>query len=820
MRIATAPMARVRAVLATGLAATLLALAGPAMAGPVDDGRDLLNGVIGAVNDALESLPLPAPVELPTVPRLPVPIPECDPLVDVTRCHPLDFRIHTVYRAPDGELVRTDVPDGKVGVPAAVDVDHDAIPDLLVQLQIDAGRATVRTSKLAGAPSPLPVSVETVLVDPRGGSDLRASFGYDALADTAPDVYDGTLTLLGSGRVTSFGLDVRTVAPGSTLAVTAGVFDEGPGGERNDPQTGRVTFTPVPAVAHFDVLVGGDVGVDQSGVNVVTDRPTTALVEVVSIQGADEVRADILLDRIPNSASITYSNLTTGQANLTYNATDRIAVIDVRASSYKAGDLVKDFVLRFEDMPLQVTIVQDSPTHATAQASSPIGLLRVGLADDGVPVYNDADPAYVLATDERGYDSLAFQLHGLSAAELGTGDTLVLGATLTPEPLHVEVHDGDLDIDAWVRDMPAQFRIEASPANGTVSYDGSSPVSELTVDATDPNGVAGKATALHLLLRDLPTSLDLGYAPTNGTVSLDAGGQTLGLIEVQLTNGPNNRIIPSRDGLRLDDTAAGYEMFGRVTGLKRVSATTVPAPGLDLVTTGGRVFQVELNQLSGNKVEYTRALLDALPASVQLTVDGSNMTYTASGPANRFDFDTNSGDRWNLHADLSAPVPASFSVCQANGLTCTPAADRGGRSQARAGSARFVASEHTTLNLLDCVRPLNTNCATSATEFTRITNLRLKTLGFDADTSTLGDAGHIFVDTDDNLLSGSVVNRNSNNSGFEMTFGNGFKAQNRLGKWSLYGLSKTKTGTVSCPSGTSLKVRIIGITIGVTSFLC
>ena len=809
---------RHRAVVLVALViASFVGLPGLAAANPVDDVRAIVNTVVDLVNDLLGT-------EVPHVPGLPVPIPECDVTVDPTRCLPLDYRIHTVYRAPDASLVTTDVEDGKVGLPELVDVDHDSLPDILVQLQIDAGRATVRTTKLAAAPALLPLSVETVLVDPRGGSDLRASFGYDALAATAPEVYDGTLTLLGSGRVTSFGLDLRTVSPGPTLAVTAGVFDEGPNRERFDPQTGRVAFTPVPAVAHFDVLVGDDVGIGQSGINVVTDTPTKAVIEVVSVQGDDLVRGDITLDKIPNSASITYSNLTTGQANLNYNATSRIAVIDVRAASYEAGVLKKDFQLRFEDMPLQVTIVQDSPTHATAQATSAIGLIKVGLADDGVPVFNTVDPAYVLATDAPGYNSLSFQLHGLSAAELGSGDPLVLGATLSPEPLHVRVKDGAREVEAWVRDMPSSFRIEASPAAGTVSYTGSSVVDELTVDATDPGGLAGEATDLHLLLRAIPTSLNLGYAPSSGTVSLDAGGATLGLIEVQLTNGPNNRIAPSRDGIRLDDTNAGYEMFGRVTGLRKVVGRTIPAPDLDLQTTGGRVFQVEINQLAGSKVEYTRAVLDALPPSVRLQVNGQNIDYAASGPANSLTFDTNSGNRWNLGASIANPVPASFSVCQASDISCTPSGDRAGRTQARAGSVRFVASEHTTVNLLDCVAPVGPGCPANPSEFTRITNLRVRVMGQDADTSTLGDSGHIFVDTDSHALSGNIVIRNGSSSGFEENFAGGFTAQNRLGRWSFYGLppfgSKTKTGAVTCPSGTSLAVRILGFDIGVTSFLC
>lgn len=752
-------------------------------------------------------------------PLPPLPVPVCgDPLADPVNCLPLEYRIEAAYRAPDDTIRTTEVASAHTLVPELVDVTGDLLPDVLVQLQIDAGRATVRTSRLAAAPAELPLSIETVLIDPRGNSPLRVAFGYDALDSNAPGVYDGTLGLLGTGRVTSFGLDVHVVDPGASLAVTAAVFDEGPGRERIDPQSGRVSFSPVPVLSHFDVLVGSDFGTDQSGINVVTDTPTRVGIDIVSVQGDDEDRATIVVDRLPNTVSITYSNLTTGQGTLNYNASDFIDVIDIDISSFLAGTLVKNMNIRFEDMPLTATIVQESATSARAQASSPIGLIRVGLADNGIPLMLD-ESAYIYATDEAGYDSVAFQVHDLSAAELGTGDPLVLGATLRSEPLHVLVIDGAARVEAFVRDMPSQFRIAASPSAGTVDYQGSAVVSELTVDAHDPAGITAAATDLHLLMRGLPQTLSLGFAPDGNTVTLDAGGQTLGLLEVQLTDGPNNRIAPEYDGVRLDDLATGYEMFARITGLRRVTAQTVPAPLMDLQTTGGRIFVVNLSKQAPAKVEYTRMTLDRLVPAVRLEVQGRNVVYTASAPTNSLTFDSNSGDRWNLGATISNPLPASFSLCQASDISCTPAADRTGRSSANAGSVRVTASEHTTVNVLDCVRPLSSSCPAAPTEFTRITNLRVRTLDTDAHANSSGESGHIFFDTDNHTLSGTVLSQTASGGGFRMTFGSGFTAQNRLGRWSLWGLSKTKTGSVNC-AGSSLDVRVFGLWIGVTSFLC
>lgn len=755
---------------------------------------------------------------LPPLPPLPVPI--CgDPVADPINCVPVEYRIEAAYRQPDGQIHRTRRDGARILIPEVIDVTGDLLPDLLIQLQIDAGRATVRSTRLPSAPSPMPLAIETILIDPRGSSPLRVAFGYDALEADAPGVYDATLGLLGAGRVTSFGLDVHVAEPGDSLAVTAAVFEEGDDGERIDPQSGRVTFTPVPVVARFDVLVGSDFGSDQSGINVVTDTPTTLQIQIGSIQGTREERAEITVDRLPNTVSITYGSLSTGQGSLNYSASDFIDVIDIRVSSYDDAVLKKDLTVHFEDMPLSATIVQDSAESTRAQASSPIGLVRVGIADDGVPVMLD-EGAYVYATDRSGYDSLAFQLHDLSAAELGTGDPLVLGATLRSETLHVLVEDGPAQIEAYVRDMPGQFRIAASPATGTIEYTGSAVVGELTVDAHDPGGIAGDATDLHLLMRDIPRTLTLGFAPDDSTVTLDAGQSTLGLIEVQLTNGPNNRIDPAYDGIRFDDTAAGYEMFGRVTGLRRVVAQTVPAPRLDLQTTGGRIFVVRLSQQGSNKVEYTNATLDRLVERVQVEVAGDNILYTASAPTNSLVFDTNSGDRWNLRAGIADPVPASFSLCRASDISCTPAADRSGRGSAGSGSLRLVASEHTTVTVFDCVRPLSASCVPgSADEFTAA-NLRVRVLGEDANCNSTCEAGHIYLDTDNHSLTGSIENRDRSGGGFRAAFPTGFNAQNRLGKWNLWGFSKSKSGSISCPGGTGLDVRLIGIWFGVTSYLC
>src|SRR5688572_9307531 len=86
---------------------------------------------------------------------------------------PLTYTLRTVYRTPAGGQITNDVAAVQV-LPVPVVVDHDLSTglggaDVLAQLTIDAGRATLRVTKLPLAPASLPLSVEAILRDPRGG---------------------------------------------------------------------------------------------------------------------------------------------------------------------------------------------------------------------------------------------------------------------------------------------------------------------------------------------------------------------------------------------------------------------------------------------------------------------------------------------------------------------------------------------------------------------------------------------------------------------------------------------------------------------------
>ena len=1358
------------------------------------------------------------------------------------------YQVHTVYPGPAGTIDKTS--DAVLLVPTPINVDDDVTTgvggnDIAVQLTLDAGRATLRVQTLPNAPSPLPLAVEGIMPDPRRSSDLKVAFGYDALTTSAPTVYDATIALVGASRMSSFALDVTTVDPGATLGVTAGVFDEGPNGERNNPQHGRIDFTPVPTVTHINFLTGSDLGISQSGVDFVVNTPTKVDVLLEDVSGNDVTRAEGVIQNVPQTMSLLLTTNSSGAQNWTYRANVRVNLIDLRVSDTTGAAVNDDFQVRLEDLPLEMTLLSDSPTHSTFQANSAVGVIEAGFAHGGA-VAELTDPAYLYQTAQPGFDSLAFRVLGLSRAELSTADPTVIDVDMSPGPFHALIEDGNRTIDAMIRDLPSSIRAELSATGSSLSLVGNDRIGEIVVDAhdpdglagratdldlrlvdlpesvtfgygtdggsagveadgvigsvdllltsgptiavddgfdgiimeetpdhfalvaelhglteasvttgdapyditlrkapgpflakvvqgdrntriefldlpdsleatfnpagalaltasapidtitaviddpagvsgrathasallegvpttldvtwdtagdavgidasgqtldllevalndgtpvalpagqdgvllrdtpaqygiavrmhglqlaqistgdapytieldkaagpfiidlqqgdrktdieildlpnsldaildpagslsltssapigsiettlTDPTGVSGRATSAHALLQSVPTTLDVtwnadggevgvdaqgqtvglidvlltsgptisvpagfdgflledvashygvairlnqlkravvstGGAPysldiqkqagpfsvrmlqgerdtsiqvldlpsslsatvdpagalaytasstisslaasvtdpngvtakakrvqatltglptalnvswaggggalnadangqtlgsidfllardlsgpvatipsgqdgvivrdttaeyvatgritglkkvtfaqgpppsftlnttggrvfkaeidtqkpsgvatidalittlptsltvgmgsganfdyvasatvnsvtltafdpdgvsgrakhlnatltslplhlnvataTNGTITADAFGGTVGALEFQLTSGPNDTIAQPNDGLLLNDLVDKYVMFARLTGLKKAVGSTSPAPNINLQTTANKPFKLELNKWNGSKIEYNRAQLNNLPASVVLAVNGQNITYTASGTASLLSFDTNVGNRWNTHADISNPVPASFSVCVASNIDCTPSDDRANHGTADA-SFRFVASEHTTVNMFDCVAPATSACPDSPSEFTRITNLRVKVLGQDGRTTSAGDAGHIYVDTDNNSLSGQIHTQQGN-SGFRETFGAGFFSQNRLGRWTGYGIfvpflnpnPNPKTGTINCASGTSLEVRFI-FWIGVTGFLC
>jgi hypothetical protein len=123
------------------------------------------------------------------------------------------------------------------------------------------------------------------------------------------------------------------------------------------------------------------------------------------------------------------------------------------------------------------------------------------------------------------------------------------------------------------------------------------------------------------------------------------------------------------------------------------------------------------------------------------------------------------------------------------------------------------------LNVFDCVRPLNASCQRgSASEFTQVDNWRVRHFAFDADADSVGESGYTWNDTDGHALQGYLLYIGSS-TGFEANIRPGYWSNDRHVEWDLWGLIKDKSGSVNC-AGSDFDIRVLGIWIGVTSYVC
>jgi hypothetical protein len=103
---------------------------------------------------------------------------------------------------------------------------------------------------------------------------------------------------------------------------------------------------------------------------------------------------------------------------------------------------------------------------------------------------------------------------------------------------------------------------------------------------------------------------------------------------------------------------------------------------------------------------------------------------------------------------------------------------------------------------------------------------------------TGGLSGRVFFDTDNHALTGQIVKRlpNPTVDRLTVTLPSGFKAQDRIARWPgdvtvicvpFFGCFPgppapvTRSGTITCPPGTSFDVRLVPLTtVDVDSFVC
>lgn len=422
-----------------------------------------------------------------------------------------------------------------------------------------------------------------------------------------------------------------------------------------------------------------------------------------------------------------------------------------------------------------------------------------------------------------------------------------LGMTLSPVPgsAHVDVALGDqisVQLGASQRSsadilfvnhdtQPAQVvtaLIEQLPTSLSLSfaenqddrlltYSGSSDVDLIHITADGVGGLFGNTSVVDLELAQIPTEMSLSFG-SNGDFDLDLGDDNLGRIEALLTNGPDVRVPAGVDGVTLLEIPGTSVLTARISGLKRVTAQQAPL-ALALDSVAGNPLRVELREQASaaDKQTYTIAELSSLQRHTEISIDESGgaqlISYRADDAASSLSFATNTGDREEMTASAS-PVASSIDICASGGTACTTS----GKS-ANTGSFRVITSQAVNLNLRDCN---NASC----NEELRLTNLNIRNLDLAINISEnctifgciTGSKGNIWLDTNNYTLTGGFRSRSSDFT-VNGNFGSGFKTNNRYVRWNNF--IPSKSGSISCGSGTYLDVTVIGITIDVSGlYLC
>lgn len=791
--------------------------------GPVES---LVNGLIGKLPAPLSLLGQTVGTAEGIVNALPSPV----------------YNVQTVYVAPSGQQVSRTT-QAVLDVPTPVDVTGAGLPDVTVTLSVlplgpAAGKVTVRVDRLPSAPASMPLSVQAVLPEPASSQEL--AFGYDATSSNAPGQFTGTLSVTQSltGQLSAT-LDTNTAAAGPSLAVVADVITpSGSSGAPSGSQRVSLDYAPVPAVTHIGITVGPG-----AAFNISSDVPETVAAFTASFVDGS-ITASLGLQDLPTQLSVGYSP---SQSSIVYLASAAVPQITALASdpSGIAGPATSaQLLLRQVPTQFNLTMGQGNGSVSLDAHGRTIGLVRVELTNGPSQTVPKGQDGVILQNTSSGYEVFG-QIYGLQKVSFDQSSSGIQAQldTTGGVPFTANIADGSMTAALGITDLPSQLAVDYAASQGTVSYDASAVVSQITASLQNPSGVAGPATSANLLLRQVPTQLDLTFGQANGSVSLNANGQTLGLIRVELTNGPSQTVPKGQDGVIMQNTPSGYEVFGQVYGLRNVSfAQSSSGVNAQLDTTGGVPFTANVtNQPQGGSATTTSVVLDDLAPTLAVSYapssGGANFSYQASQPESSLSVSTNaggsplnavldvvpadfslaygSGNQTTINYQASqvansltvhtnslnasmVPVPANVAVCQAGNTSCLPNLDNGAGGN---GTVTFQTSSRTVVNLTDGAIQVN--------------NLSIHTLQV-AYTTGQYDI-YVFMNTNGQDLSSpnspAIVDGNT----FNATLPQGFSAVNRLvhyhiGYTCIFGcfpssLSQSSSGSMNCPPGTQFNVN-------------
>jgi hypothetical protein len=562
---------------------------------------------------SLAAMPRRAEAQLPAIPLTPsgllgtgvgkiISDLTCDPLRTVAnplgefavgvsdllcRAGVLDYSFYTVFKQPDGTLVKRTTP-ATLLLPTPIEVgDGDPLPDLigtfvptsLSRFRLSITRAPLETRKL-------PLSAEFIVDDPTGGLPREhINFGYDALGSDAPQALGTTVDVGSSGSeagAVTVSLNNDILKPRATLDILGGLFDGTPDA-RTDPVGARLHYEGVPDEAGVALAIGRKLGVRATA-----STPTRLTADFASIDGPSSLRAKAVMDLLPNFAEFTYEPLGTDRRKFTYAAGAAMNRLDVDYGDRPGGVLAQAALVRAQAVPTGMVVEQTSKSGATFDATGgALGRAEVGFGIAREPkLLTTATTPYGYVLDDAAGKSFAGRVDGLTHARFeGTDDRILVDATLAARtPFLFKVDTPTMQADGDLADLPKKVHALVDLAGGRIDYDGNGDtIGRVTLArAIKPAGFFPTAepplrniTRISGELRDMPPAVTVRLKPESGPGAGFTATAPVGSVEATLSSddptGRDAGLPAGESGMHVEDLPSRFTVFGRVTGLREVT---------------------------------------------------------------------------------------------------------------------------------------------------------------------------------------------------------------------------------------------------------
>ncbi|MFY9615485.1 MAG: hypothetical protein WAT58_08825 [Candidatus Dormiibacterota bacterium] len=551
---------------------------------------------------------------------------------------------------------------GLYGVPQPVSVTGSLAPDISVlvlptpSLPGIGGPTTLSMTVNRLSPRALPIRVEAI-ISPAGQLDpSRVSFGYDTCDSNAPSQFHATIT----SQPTKLTLNADDTGAAGALSILGGTYTLSGNNETN-PTHITAHFAPVPAnmSAVVDVL-----GNSKYTAHVTTAAPSTLGFDYVQQDSSSSTNAHIALADLPKSADVTFSPTA---VSYTTSAVIHDTTVDVTTAAAKAW--TTHVTAHVVDLPTSASLTQDGPKHAIFNTPSKVGDATVRFASYD-PNTNPILPAppidanqFVHFTSRPNFLVADVRVLGFSNAVASWGDPISVDFTHLAGPFDFFVDSGSLVASGSVLNLPDHVQLSYAPATQAVAYTGSAIIGTLTADVLKTDSpLAGRADHGHLVAKGIPTGLNTVLNSDAKTFSATLTGGTLTSIELQLTNGLDQRLPDGTDGLLFNDPSdpaatlppgTPYVIFVRATKLASATVgwgdplsgtlTHTPAPFTVSVQTHDMTINGTLTNLPAT-VNFSLhvpapSLVRQIGAPPPPPPPPTSLTYSASGPMDQLVLD-------------------------------------------------------------------------------------------------------------------------------------------------------------------------------------